>query len=359
MMDTLAITKKDAYEKSEKEALQAIESRKDTLKHLYISSHFLVSKIIVLLPGFQNLASLSVCDTRLSLESIQTICRICTLKSLSLCPDVFVQEEIMDSVKCLSTLTELTSLDIHGNNIGSKGTVRMLASMKNLTKLVVDYCRLCDYDAVAISKLPKLTTLNISNNNLHSVGAIAISAMPTLTKLYISYNRIGAEGIQAIAFSMNRLKELDISRNGLIIQSVLLVMESLTQLQKLWVVQNAEDRVFLNEMFQCRFQSDIDIYHHVQKHISQTRRSYLEAVSALPRLRVEYECLTTCKNVLLEWLSHHSHESTFVVDISLDNAFALIVIEKILMMDTLLQIHVQEQYVVVDGSDMKTKYNET
>ncbi len=127
---------------------------------------------------------------------------------------------------CLKSCTNLQTLDIMNNNIGSKGAVKLadgLKSYTNLRTLNINRNSIGSEGAVALAdgleSCTKLQTLNISNNSIDSEGAVKLATglnSTNLQTLDISRNSIGSEGAVALADclkSCTNLQTLNISSN--------------------------------------------------------------------------------------------------------------------------------------------------
>ena len=122
-------------------------------------------------------------------------------------------------IKALSKLINLKQLHLFDNSIGDQGA-KALPTLKNLTQLHLDHTRISDQGAEAISTLNNLTQLDLSYNNIGDQGAQALSNLNNLTQLDLSYNNIGAKGLGGLLeYWLNRSENqypdiLSITGNG-------------------------------------------------------------------------------------------------------------------------------------------------
>ena len=105
-------------------------------------------------------------------------------------------QEIHDLPQKLSALTNLTSLELGYNRIGSEG-------------------------ALALANLSNLTSLDLTGNGIGSEGARALANLSNLTSLDLQYNHIGPEGARALLnawckrSNADRLETLDLRNNSI------------------------------------------------------------------------------------------------------------------------------------------------
>lgn len=119
----------------------------------------------------------------------------------------------LNNLRELTKLTKLNELKISGNNLGPK-EAEVLAQLSNLTTLHIPKNDIGSEGVKAIvNNIPNIFDLDVSSNNLGDKGAIEVAKLP-LTKLAIKINKIGDEGMQAIIANLH-LSELDMSCNDI------------------------------------------------------------------------------------------------------------------------------------------------
>ena len=111
----------------------------------------------------------------------------------------------------LGQLTQLTSLNLWGNQIGAAGAAS-LAALTQLTSLTLAYNMIGDAGAAALEALTQLTSLNLWHNTIGDEGAAALKAFTQLTSLDISGNEIHPEGAASLT-ALTQLTSLDIGSN--------------------------------------------------------------------------------------------------------------------------------------------------
>ena len=114
----------------------------------------------------------------------------------------------------LGSLTQLTSLNLVGNEIGAEGAAS-LAALTQLTSLDLESNQIGDAGAAALAALTQLTSLNMARNQIGAEGAAALAALTQLTRLDLRINQIGAEGTAALA-ALTQLTRLDLSKNPVV-----------------------------------------------------------------------------------------------------------------------------------------------
>jgi len=107
----------------------------------------------------------------------------------------------------LSSLSELTSLNLYNNNLSSID----LSSLSELTSLNLDNNNLSEID---LSSLSELTSLNLDNNNLSEID---LSSLSELTSLNLDNNNLSSidlsslSGLTQLYLYNNNLSEIDLS----------------------------------------------------------------------------------------------------------------------------------------------------
>jgi small GTP-binding protein len=111
----------------------------------------------------------------------------------------------------LAALTQLTTLDLWNNQIGAEGA-SSLAALTQLTSLDLWNNQIGAEGAAALAALTQLTTLDLRNNQIGDEGASSLAALTQLTSLILGFNQIGAEGAAALA-ALTQLTSLDLRHN--------------------------------------------------------------------------------------------------------------------------------------------------
>ncbi len=156
----------------------------------------------------------------------------------------------------LKSCTNLQTLNIRGNSVGSEGAVALADGLKSCTNLqTLDICHnsIDSEGAVALADGLKswtnLQTLNISGNSIGSEGAVALADglkfCTYLQTLDIYHNSIGSEGAVALADglkSCTNLQTLDICHNSIDSEGAVALADGLkswTNLQTLNISGNS------------------------------------------------------------------------------------------------------------------------
>jgi len=116
-----------------------------------------------------------------------------------------------EGVAALAALPLLTSLGLWGNQIGAEGAAALTA-LTQLTSLDVGNNQIGDKEASAVAALSQLTTLDLGDNQIGAEGAAALAALTQLTSLDLWGNGIDAAGASALA-ALTQLTSLDLSEN--------------------------------------------------------------------------------------------------------------------------------------------------
>ena len=120
----------------------------------------------------------------------------------------FTVPENVTSFEDLKLMPQLKSLTIQNQNLGS---LKDLSTLTKLETLDLTGCRFSSDDLAILAKLPNLTNLTLSSCSLSTISAL--EGAPALTKLDISYNG-GVRNLQALS-SIPTLKELYLNNNAL------------------------------------------------------------------------------------------------------------------------------------------------
>ena len=119
-----------------------------------------------------------------------------------------------DLAERISRLTELRSLNLGGNNLGSGGAKVIGQSLKNLTSLNLWKNNIGPDGTEAIASLTNLNSLDLEDNNIGDDGARVIAqSLKDLTSLNLGHNNLGAGGAKAIAQSLKNLTSLYLWKN--------------------------------------------------------------------------------------------------------------------------------------------------
>ena len=111
----------------------------------------------------------------------------------------------------LSALTQLTTLNLAGNHIGGAGAAS-LAALTQLTSLDLCLNEIGDEEAGALAALTQLNSLTLRNNEIGDAGAASLAALNQLTSLDLGLNQIGAAGAASLA-ALNQLTSLNLGGN--------------------------------------------------------------------------------------------------------------------------------------------------
>jgi small GTP-binding protein len=122
-----------------------------------------------------------------------------------------LDEPVKALAERLAELTQLTTLNLGGNQIGDAGAAA-LAALTQLTTLNLWGNQIGAEGAAALAALTQLTTLNLGGNQIGDAGATALAALTQLTSLDLRGNEIGAEGAAALA-ALTQLTTLNLWGN--------------------------------------------------------------------------------------------------------------------------------------------------
>jgi len=243
-----------------------------------------------------------------------------------------------EGAKAIACLSQLTSLDLGLNRIGPTGAQAIAFSLHQLTDLDLFKNGIECEGAQAIACLSRLTRLDVDSNKIGPKGAQAIACLSRLTNLDIRKNNIGDEGARAIAL-MPSLKHLDIQFNDLDADGLIVLMESLEKLDTIYLGWDSLRLLNIMKLTADTY-SDFEFYKYVQAHMSPTTRMYRRAQCALPHLHKEHECLVQCMNALMEQMGERC------TTLSMEDTFALVVIQNILLPQTQVEIIAREKHIV-------------
>jgi hypothetical protein len=99
----------------------------------------------------------------------------------------------LEDIQSLALFTNLTTLDVGGNQIGYAGA-ETLAKLMNLTTLDVSYNQIGVAGVESLAKLANLTILSVGNNQIGDAGAEALAKLINLTNLYVEDNQLSNVG---------------------------------------------------------------------------------------------------------------------------------------------------------------------
>ncbi|MFM1798724.1 MAG: hypothetical protein RLZZ117_1002, partial [Cyanobacteriota bacterium] len=114
----------------------------------------------------------------------------------------------------LRPLTQLTSLNLAGNEIGDEGAAS-LAALAQLTSLNLWDNGIGDEGAASLAALTQLTSLDLAANGVGDEGAASLAALTQLTFLDLGWNGIGDNGAASLA-ALTQLSLLDLSHNPVV-----------------------------------------------------------------------------------------------------------------------------------------------
>ncbi|WLD11866.1 COR domain-containing protein [Planctellipticum variicoloris] len=160
------------------------------------------------LASLTNLTSLILSNNNVGTEGARALASLTNLTSLDLRRNCIGVE----GARALASLTNLTSLNLNNNEIGDEGA-RALASLTNLTSLKLNFNSVGPEGARALASLANLTSLELSFNSVGSEGARLLASLTNLTSLSLDENGVGDEGARALA-SLTNLTSLDLWNNG-------------------------------------------------------------------------------------------------------------------------------------------------
>ena len=208
----------------------------NNLKHLYLCSLGIKLNVSILLKGLKsctNLQTLDIHDNSIGSEDTAALVGLksCTnLQTLDISKNSLGSEGVAALVNGLKSCTNLQTLDISKNSLGSEGVAALVNGLKSCTNL---------------------QTLYIRDNSIGSEGAAALAeglkSCTNLQTLDISWNSIGSEGAAALAEglkSCTNLRTLKISWNSICSEGAGALAEGLkscTNLQTLDIRDNSID----------------------------------------------------------------------------------------------------------------------
>lgn len=118
-----------------------------------------------------------------------------------------IHGQTLDSLDCLTTLTQLETLDITSCRFPAE-SLSVLAALPSLTDLTLNDCALSTIEG--LSGAPSLKTLNLSNNTIRNLEVI--TSMTSLQELILQHNAVTS--LSALN-GLTALEKLDVSYNAI------------------------------------------------------------------------------------------------------------------------------------------------
>ena len=156
------------------------------------------------LAALSNLTSLDLGGNQIGEAGAKHLAALSNLTSLDL-----GSSGIGEGAKHLAALSNLTSLNLANNEIGEAGA-KHLAALSNLTSLNLGSSGIGE-GAKHLAALSNLTSLNLANNEIGEAGAKHLAALSSLTSLNLANNEIG-EGAKHLA-ALSNLTSLNLANN--------------------------------------------------------------------------------------------------------------------------------------------------
>ena len=175
--------------------------------HKVIKPYYL--KQLLTVNAFTNIQAFKAKDCSFNSSHAKPLSSLTNLTTLNL-P---VNEIGSKGVQHLKGLTQLTTLNLHGNKIGSQGA-QYISELTQLTTLSLGLNEIGPKGVQYLSGLTNLTTLNLYWNNIGSQGAQYLKGLTQLTTLNLGENEIGPEGVQHLE-GLTQLTTLDLRRNNI------------------------------------------------------------------------------------------------------------------------------------------------
>jgi len=122
-----------------------------------------------------------------------------------------LKEPVAALAERLGQLTQLTSLNLRGCEIGDEGAAS-LAALTQLTSLYLGSNKIGAAGAASLAALTQLTSLNLAHNQIADAGAASLADFTQLTSLNLAHNHIGAAGAASLA-NFTQLTSLDLWNN--------------------------------------------------------------------------------------------------------------------------------------------------
>ena len=129
------------------------------------------------------------------------------LSSMPYLESLTIHDKTLDSLNCLSNLTNLKALDLSGCHFPAED-LSVLASLPSLTHLTLSDCGISTISGLANAQ--SLAYLDLSSNTVRNLEVLA--PMTTLRELYLKHNAV--TDLSALS-SLGSLEKLDVSFNAL------------------------------------------------------------------------------------------------------------------------------------------------
>ena len=178
-----------------------------------------------------QLTTLNLEGIQIGAEGVAALAALPLLTSLGLWGNQIGAE----GAAALTALTQLTSLDVGNNQIGDK-EASAVAALSQLTTLDLGDNQIGAEEAAALAALTQLTSLDLWGNGIDAAGASALAALTQLTSLDLSENQIGDAGATALA-ALTQLTRLDLRNNQIGVEGAA-AMAAFTQLTSLVLWNN-------------------------------------------------------------------------------------------------------------------------
>ena len=171
-------------------------------------------------------------------ETIQLICQLRTLTTLSLNGIQLIPQNILTITQ---GLPRLTNLSVSACGLGPEGAQAIAENMPNLTYIDISQNRLGNEGAIFIMTggLHRLIFINISANDIEFQDREGVDfSLPLLTSLDISRNIIREVSLRAITENLPHLTQLNLSRTRLDANGCIYIAENLKLLTTLDITGN-------------------------------------------------------------------------------------------------------------------------
>eukprot|EP00878_Enallax_costatus_P012512 GHUV01013067.1.p1 GENE.GHUV01013067.1~~GHUV01013067.1.p1 ORF type:complete len:679 (+),score=139.93 GHUV01013067.1:231-2267(+) len=162
-------------------------------------------------PHLTSLQLLGSRTRRLAIDGVKSLLQLQQLSSLTVS-----RFGIGDDATVLLArgLPRLRVLCLSGNNIGPVGAAAVGEHLSGLQQLDMSINRIKDAGLVALCALTNLQTLNLHGNVRFSPSALqSLSQLKTLSSIQLGSNTICNQGLAAIAAALPQLASLDLSNN--------------------------------------------------------------------------------------------------------------------------------------------------
>ena len=174
-----------------------------------------------------NLNSLDLQANDIGSRGLQAIKLLTNLSFLDLGNNELGLES-PNSLKQLTSLVKLKTLNLRLNKLGSKH-MNSFKTLTNVTSLDLHYNWIGGKGIQRLTSLKNLTLLDLTGNLIGKEGAQFLKSFPQLTFLYLKKNFIGDEGVKALRH-LTKLVYLDLEWNVISNVEALKSLETLTWL---------------------------------------------------------------------------------------------------------------------------------